>query len=63
MTTTERTITTAQIDALQFAALVAGDHATVTACDRARAGSASARRLCARIIRQAAELAEEDADA
>lgn len=59
MTTTERTITAAQIDALQYEAAKAGDFATVRACDRARAGSVRARRVCARIIREAAELAND----
>jgi len=47
------TITNAQIAALATEAAAAGDTATVRACERALAGSARARAVCARIIRAA----------
>lgn len=43
-------ITNAQIEALQIEAGMAGDAAQVAMCDRALAGSARARKGCAKAI-------------
>lgn len=48
-----RTITTAQIKALQTEAAEAGDMRQVAICDRALNGSVRARSICARVIRSA----------
>lgn len=51
--TTADTITNEQITALRREAGAAGDTAMVAVCDRALAGSARARRECARVIADA----------
>jgi hypothetical protein len=51
-----------QVRALRDAAAGAGDLEQVKVCDRALAGSARARRECAKVITYAQMRAEEDAD-
>ena len=48
-----RTITTAQIEALQTEAAEAGDMKQVAICERALNGSVRARAICARVVRAA----------
>ncbi len=51
-------VTTDMIAALRAEAAAAGDTATVRACDRALAGSARARAVCAKAINAARAMAD-----
>jgi hypothetical protein len=59
MTTTTKTVTTAQIRALRTEAAQAGDQAQVEICDRALDGDEAAVAECARVIAAAQAMADE----